>query len=112
MAWKQISECLPAWLSAKIDKGTGADNGPGQVVVREIVPTSSGEQAAPVNPANGRPIVTAQTKRRPTSAVAIGLVLVVDNEEGGGRRQEGGASAAFRTRAGGGDRGCKLKLVV
>lgn len=111
MAFRQISMCLPAWLSAEIGKMAEADQGLGQVVVREVVPTSSEEQAAPVNPANGRPIVTAQTKRRPTSAVAIGLVLVVDNGEGGGRRQEGGASAAFRTRAGGGGRGCKLKLV-
>jgi len=32
--------------------------------------------------------------------------------EGGGRRQEGATSAAYRTRAGGGYRGCEfLKLV-
>ena len=88
MAFRQISMCLPAWLSAEIGKMAEADQGLGQVVVREVVPTSSGEQAAPVNPANGRPIVTAQTKRRPTSAVAIGLVLVVDNGDRPGRREE------------------------
>lgn len=82
-------------------KGTGTGEGAGQVAIREVIPTQRADEGhAPASPANGRPIVTAQTKRRPTSAVAIGLVLVVDNGRGGGRRQEGEASAAYRAATG------------
>lgn len=102
MAWKQISECLPAWLSAEIGKGTGADEGPGQVVVREVVPTSSEEQAAPVNLANGKRLDTAVTSRSPSGAVSRRLALVVI-EGGGGRPAQGGASRAAYAQARGGN---------
>jgi hypothetical protein len=113
MTFRQISQCLPAWLTAEIDKGAGTDEGAGQVVVREVVPTNREEQAAPVNPANGRPIVTASAKRRPTSAVAIGLVLVVDNGEGGRPTGGGNSRAAYRAATREGSRVREfLKLVV
>ena len=71
------------------EERAGTDQGPGQVAIREVIPTQRADEGhAPASPANGRPIVTAQTKRRPTSAVAIGLVLVVDNGDRPGRREE------------------------
>ena len=78
----------------------------------EIVPTSSGEQAAPVNPANGRPIVTASPTSLPRSAVSIGLVLVVDNGEGGRPAQGGAVRAAYaRARSRGRNLASNLRLV-
>lgn len=141
MTFRQISECLPAWLSAQIDKGTGADEGPGQVLWRSVS-TESGEaapvttqpaEAASLGNAKGRPVhhkappqrrtgqpltLSGDRRREGTTSAAYRVKPTVNGprefrviEGGGGRRQEGEASAAFRTRAGGGCRGCKLKLV-
>jgi hypothetical protein len=111
MAWKQISECLPAWLTAEIGKGAGTGEGAGQVVVREVVPTSSGEQAAPVNLGNakGRPV---HHKAPPQRRTGRPLTLVVIEGRGGGRRQEEGTSAAYARAGGGNPASNSLKLVV
>jgi hypothetical protein len=128
MVWKTLGESLEAALASmlnevgdevagtRLDAVNGSKRGPdaetpGQVAIREVVPTSSREQTAPVNPANGRPIVTAQTKRRPTSAVAIGLVLVVDNGEGGRPARGGGSSRAAYAQAGGGNPASNLVVI-
>lgn len=104
MTWKTLGESLEAALASmlnevgdevagtrldavKLPKGTGTVEGAGQV------------REENKHPANGRPIVTAQTKRRPTSAVAIGLVLVVDNGEGGRPAGSGGLSRAAYAQA-------------
>lgn len=152
----RISEAVGAANADEIDKKGPDAETPGQVVVREVVPTSSEEQAAPVNLGNakGRPVhhkappqrrtgqplaldemvgrtdCPVNVQRRDANTLSPGLTpdgapahetapahrqarRVLRVIEGGGRRQEGETSAAFRTRAGGGDRGCKLlKLVV
>ena len=131
MAWKTLGESLEAALASMMNevgkgsggtlpdavKGTGTDEGAGQVHWRNVS-TESGGEAAPVTTqpaeaaslgnAKGRPVHhKAPPQRRTGQPLALRVI-----EGGGGRRQEGGASAAFRTRAGGGGRGCKLKLVV
>ena len=79
---------------------------------REVVPTSSREQTAPVNLANGKRLDTAVTSRSPSGAVSRRLALIVI-EGGGGRPAQGGASrAAYRADPGRVRAREFLKLVV
>jgi len=91
MTFRQISRCLPAWLTAEIGKGAGTGEGAGQVN-EEVVPTSSGGESAPVNLANGKRLDTAVTSRSPSGAVSRRLAL------GGDRRREGTTSVAYRVK--------------
>jgi hypothetical protein len=101
MAWKQISECLPAWLTA-IEKGAGANAAPAS--------ECQGDTTLPVQEDDtSRRMTTAPTNGLPRPAVVIRLV--VDNGGGGGRRQEEGTSAAY-ARAGGGNPASNLVVVV
>ena len=64
---------------------------------------------SPASCAEGTGRATQNPSALPPRRVARPLLSVI---EGGGRRQEGATSAAYRTRAGGGYRGCEfLKLV-
>lgn len=120
MAWKQISECLPAWLSAQIKKGAEADNGPGQVLWRNVSTESGGESApvttqpgkAPASSAEGRGRAT-HSKAPPQRRVARPMLSVI---EGGGGRPAGSGGlsrAAYRAATGEGNRVREfLKLVV
>lgn len=125
MTWKTLGESLEAALASMMNdagegsggtlpdamKGTGTDEGAGQVVVREVVPTSSEEQAAPVNLGNakGRPV---HHKAPPQRRTGQPLTLYVI-EGGSGRPTGGGNSrAAYRAATGEGNRAREfLKLV-
>ena len=64
MAWKHISDSLPAWLSAEIEEKAGAAKAPasGQV---SYLPANKGHA--------NRSMITASPTRRPSSAVVIDL---------------------------------------
>lgn len=133
MTWKTLGESLEAALASmlnevgdevagtRLDAVNGSKRGPdaetpGQVLWRNV-PTESGGEAAPVTTQPGKAPASsahgrgrsAHDKAQPQRRADRPLLYVI--EGGGGRRQEGETSAAFRTRAGGGGRGCKLVVI-
>ncbi len=104
MSWKQISECLPAELTAmmKMEKA-GAAKAPASVTGQHHVEgddisdtASSGVEERPALPDMDRGMLVAAKAGRPTQATSIPMFMVI---EGGRQTVKGGTRSADRTRA-------------
>lgn len=129
MAWVSIGEALEmardagmigigeedvgASSDAEKDAGTEAPASQNREIKQETEPKGSANRAlmSTILPMGRCMTVATASPKAVGSPSPVAVIHLRIIEGGGGRRQEGGASAAFRTRAGGGVRGCKLKLV-
>ena len=103
MAWKQISECLPAWLSA-IEKNAGTE-APASVCQGD---TTLPVQEEDTDKERRIALASKAGMGRPSPAVRRSLFVVV---EGGRPAGSGGLSRAAYAQARGGNLASNLRLV-
>jgi len=117
-SWRQISDCLPAELTARIGKKAGAAKAPASATgqrrregeTRMVTTANPGQEGyrAPLTVSRHRRVTSPNGSPRPVAR----LCLVIDNGSGGGRREEGGPCVRRLRASPWRERARELKLVV